>query len=135
MVAGELIGSRTLLRFLLGAGNVIAAALLLFPFVGPGSFTLILKEAPSHVKIVAAILAVLCGNGVFLARSIYGHSAPGWLAHWSLRVVNAFGACFSLIATYASFSIGATRAGGVMGIVAIVFAAHAVLLQKTIGHN
>jgi len=131
MVVGERVGSRTIIRILLGAGNVVAVALLVFPYLDAGSLTSVLREAPYFVRLIVAILAVLCVNGVFLALSIYRHSSLGHSTHWFLRLVNALGACFSVIATYMAFSIGANRAAAVMGVLAIVFAAHAVLLQKT----
>jgi hypothetical protein len=135
MVVGERVGSRTIIRILLGAGNVVAVALLVFPYLDADSLTSVLREAPHLVKVIVAILAVLCVNGVFLALSIYCHSILGHSAHWLLRLVNALGACFSVITTYMAFSIGTTRAAAVMGVLVIVFAAHAVLLQKTIGHS
>ncbi len=111
---------------------MVAVALLVFPYLDPESLTSVIREAPYFARVIVGILAVLCVNGVFLALSICCHSILGYSAHWFLRLVNALGACLSVIATYMAFSIGANRAAAVMGVLAIVFAAHAVLLQKTI---
>jgi hypothetical protein len=119
-------------RVILGSANALASALLVFHLATSGR--LLFEEAPLSLIMFGGMLVLLCSSGLFLARSFHAKSDKGRLIRRSLRVADALGACLSAITAYMAFSISAVWAGAIMGILAILFFANALLLQKAVCH-